>query len=219
VFIVAGDLQARQADAVAAPGGPHRRAARARVETHLGRMLAFDFAPGPKAWRRASAAQSWYWTRDQQHALGVDLPSPFRPVEKDAGGAIAAVMALYDATFRDAGVMEWTLGQATMELNDRLHSPRRATIGQRQAPLAARRPPGLLVVEAWSLAGQARCMGNRSSAKRSANQNRLQSCQRTTGYKRSPNFNFLTVVSCSGVEPGSVFTSELPEMYPTFRGA
>jgi len=25
-------------------------------------MLAFDFEPGVKAWRRACAAQGWYWT-------------------------------------------------------------------------------------------------------------------------------------------------------------
>jgi hypothetical protein len=121
LFIVACDLQIRQAEAVAAPA-PRRRTALARVAAHLGRMLAFDFTPGTKAWRRACAAQSWYWTRDQQRALGTDIPSPFRPIERDAGGAIAAVIALYEATFRDACVMEWTLEQANMELNDRLRT-------------------------------------------------------------------------------------------------
>jgi hypothetical protein len=129
LFIVACDLQIRQAEAVATPAMPRRRTAPARVAAHLDRMLAFDFAPGTRPWRRACAAQSWYWTRDQQRAMGVDLPSPFRPVEKDAGGAIAAVMALYEATFRDACVMEWTLEQASMELHDRLR-----TIGLAEAP-------------------------------------------------------------------------------------
>jgi len=42
----------------------HKRTARARVEAHLSRMLAFDFELGVKEWRRACAAQGWYWTRE-----------------------------------------------------------------------------------------------------------------------------------------------------------
>jgi hypothetical protein len=122
LFLVACDLQMRQAEAAAAPAGSRERTPRARVEAHLGRMLAFDFAPGTKAWRRACAAQGWYWTRDQQRALWGDLPSPFAPIEKDAGGAIRAVMALYEDTFREACVMDWTLEQTGMELNDRLRA-------------------------------------------------------------------------------------------------
>ena len=141
LFIVACDLQIRQAEAVAAPA-PRRRTALARVAAHLGRMLAFDFTPGTKAWRRACAAQSWYWTRDQQRALGTDIPSPFRPIERDAGGAIAAVIALYEATFRDACVMEWTLEQAHMELNDRLRTIGLADLGHtRPATGSARAIP------------------------------------------------------------------------------
>jgi hypothetical protein len=40
-----------------------KRTARARVEAHLARMLAFDFEPWVTEWRRACAAQGWYSTR------------------------------------------------------------------------------------------------------------------------------------------------------------
>jgi hypothetical protein len=43
--LVATDLQMRQAEAVATHAGLHKRTARARVEAHLARMLAFDFEP------------------------------------------------------------------------------------------------------------------------------------------------------------------------------
>jgi hypothetical protein len=33
------------------------------------------------------------------------------PVEKDLGAAVAVVWAVYESTFRDACVMEWTLEQ------------------------------------------------------------------------------------------------------------
>ena len=120
LFLVAADLQARQTKAVAKHDGLHRRTARGRVEAHLARMLAFDFQPEVKAWRRACAAQGWYWTREQQTGLRRELPSPFGPIEHDLGPAVAAVWALYESTFRDACVMDWTLEQAAMELAARL---------------------------------------------------------------------------------------------------
>jgi hypothetical protein len=90
------------------------------VEAHLARMIAFDFEPAVKEWRRACAAQGWYWTREQQADLFGKLPGPFEPIERDLGPAIAAVWALYESTFKDACVMEWTQDQATMELTGRL---------------------------------------------------------------------------------------------------
>jgi hypothetical protein len=117
--LVAADLQTRQAEAVAEHPGLHKRTARARVEAHLAGMLAFDFGPGVKEWRRACTAQGWYWTREQYAALG-ELRSPLSPIERDLGPAIAAVWALYESTFRDACVMDWTQEQATMELTARL---------------------------------------------------------------------------------------------------
>src|SRR5262249_5548063 len=98
----------------------HKRTARARVEAHLARMLAFDFEPAVKEWRRACAAQGWYWTCEQQADLGRNLPGPFEPIQRDVGPAVAAVWALYVSTFRDACVMDWTQAQATMELAARL---------------------------------------------------------------------------------------------------
>jgi len=47
--------------------------ARAQI---LARMLALDFQPGVKAWRRACAAQVWYWTREQQADLLGELLGP-----------------------------------------------------------------------------------------------------------------------------------------------
>jgi hypothetical protein len=120
LFLVATDLQARQTEAVAKHPGLRRRTARGRVEAHLARMLAFDFEPVVKDWRRACAAQGWYWTREQQADLFGKLPGPFEPIERDLGPAIAAVWALYESTFKDACVMEWTQDQATMELTARL---------------------------------------------------------------------------------------------------
>jgi len=120
LFLVAADLQMRQAKAVAKHDGLRKRTARARVEAHLARMLAFDFEPGLKEWRRACAAQGWYWTHEQQAHLLRELPAPFQPIERDLGAAIAAVWALYEGTFKDACVMDWTLDEATMELAARL---------------------------------------------------------------------------------------------------
>jgi hypothetical protein len=120
LFLVAVDLQLRQAKAVAKDDGPRKRTARGRVEAHLGRILAFDFEPDVKEWRRACAAQGWYWTREQQSGLLGELPGPFAPIERDLGPSIAAVWALYESTFKDACVMDWTLEQATMELTARL---------------------------------------------------------------------------------------------------
>ena len=120
LFLVAADLQTRQAKAVAKHDGLRKRTARSRVEAHLARMLAFDFELAVKEWRRACAAQGWYWTREQQAHLWGELPGPFEPIERDLGPAVAAVWALYEGTFKDASVMDWTLEQATMEIAARL---------------------------------------------------------------------------------------------------
>jgi hypothetical protein len=120
LFLVAADLQMRQTTAVAKHDGLHKRTARARVEAHLAQMLAFDFEPGVKEWRRACAAQGWYWTRTQQADLLGELPGPFEPIERDLGPAVAVVWALYESTFRDACVMDWTQDEAAMELAERL---------------------------------------------------------------------------------------------------
>lgn len=76
LFLVAANLQTRRTKAVAKHDGLRKRTARARVEAHLARMLAFDFEPGVKEWRRACAAQGWYWTREQQADLFGELPGP-----------------------------------------------------------------------------------------------------------------------------------------------
>jgi hypothetical protein len=56
-------------------------------------------------------------------AFSVGEPeSPLSPIERDLGPAIAAVSALYEATFPDACVMEWTLDEATMELTEWLQA-------------------------------------------------------------------------------------------------
>ena len=120
LFIVACDLQVRQAEAVRSHDGLRKRSPRARVEAHLTRMLAFDFEPSTKAWRRACAAQGWYWTREQYATLSGDAEGPFEPIVKDLGTTVAAVLALYECTFRDACVMEWTYEETTMELTARL---------------------------------------------------------------------------------------------------
>lgn len=119
LFLVAADQLMRQTKAVAKHDGLRKRTARARVEAHLARMLAFDFEPGVKEWRRACTAQGWYWTRDQYAALE-QLESPLSPIEHDLGPGIAVVRALYESTFRDACVMDWTHEQTTMELSARL---------------------------------------------------------------------------------------------------
>jgi hypothetical protein len=120
LFLVACDLQVRRTDAVKTHDGLRKRNARARVEAHLARMLAFDFDPSVRAWRRACSAQSWYWTREQYAVLWGDEEGPLGPIVKDLGAAVAAVWAVYEATLQDAFVMEWTLEQATMELSERL---------------------------------------------------------------------------------------------------
>jgi hypothetical protein len=83
-------------------------------------MLAFDFDPSVRAWRRACSAQSWYWTREQYAVLWGDEEGPLGPIVKDLGSAVAAAWAVYEATLQDGFVMEWTLQQAAMELADRL---------------------------------------------------------------------------------------------------
>jgi len=120
LFLVACDLQVRQIDAVKTHDGLRKRNARARVEAHLARMLAFDFDPSVRAWRRACSAQAWYWTGEQYAVLWGDEEGPLGPIVKDLGSAVAAIWAVYEATLQDAFVMEWTLEQATMELSERL---------------------------------------------------------------------------------------------------
>jgi len=71
-------------------------------------MLAFDFQPVVKEWRRACAAQGRPWTREQQAELLGELLGPFEPIERDLGPAVAAVWALYESAFKDDCVMDWT---------------------------------------------------------------------------------------------------------------
>ena len=120
LFLVAADLQVRQAKAVRQQNGVRKRGARARVEAHLARMLDFDFQSGVKEWRRACLAQGWYWTREQFAMLSSAPEGPLEPIVKDVGPAVAAVLAAYEATFKDACVMDWTQDEATMELAARL---------------------------------------------------------------------------------------------------
>jgi len=47
-----------------------------------------------KEWRRAYAAQGWYWTLEQQAHLWDELPGRFEPIERDLGPAVAPVCAL-----------------------------------------------------------------------------------------------------------------------------
>jgi hypothetical protein len=120
LFLIAADLQLRQSKSLRRHDGLRKRGARARVEAHLARMLAFDFDPKVKAWRRACMAQGWYWTREQYATLWGDAEGPLEPIAKDLGTAVAPVLAIYENTFRDACVMEWTLEETTMELTARL---------------------------------------------------------------------------------------------------
>ena len=83
-------------------------------------MLEFDFQPNVKPWRRACAAQAWYWTREQFSKLWGRVEGPLEPIEKDLGAAVAAVWAIYEGTFRDACVMEWNLEETTSEVAARL---------------------------------------------------------------------------------------------------
>jgi hypothetical protein len=54
-----------------------------RTEGYLARMLAFDFEPGVKAWRRACFAQGWYWTGEQYATLSGDREGPLvEPIAK-----------------------------------------------------------------------------------------------------------------------------------------
>ena len=65
--------------------------------------------PRVKEWRRACAAQGWDWTREQRAELWGELPGPFeQPIGRDLGRAGAAVWALYEGTFTDACVMDWS---------------------------------------------------------------------------------------------------------------
>ena len=120
LFLVAGKLQVRQAEAVAHHDGLRKRTARGRVEAHLARMLEFDFQPKVMPWRRACAAQSWYWTREQYSRLWGRVEGPLEPIEKDLGAAVGVVWVVYESTFRDACVMDWTLPETTAEVKERL---------------------------------------------------------------------------------------------------
>lgn len=91
----------------------YKRTARARVETHLARMLALDIEAGVKEWRRACAAQGWYWTRARLADLRGELPGPFDPIQRDLGPGFRGGLGPYESTFRDACVMDWTQEQAT----------------------------------------------------------------------------------------------------------
>src|SRR3954464_4048732 len=120
LFLVAGKLQVRQSEFVAHHEGLRKRTVRARVEAHLARMLEFDFQPNVKAWRRACAAQSWYWTRDQYSRPLGRVEGALEPIEKDLGAAVAVVWAICESTFRDACVMDWTLAETSAEVKQRL---------------------------------------------------------------------------------------------------
>src|SRR5262249_37326877 len=115
LFLVACDLLVRQTDVVRQHDGLRKRTPRARVEAHLAQMLAFDFDPTVKAWRRACLAQAWYWSREQYAQLWGDEEGPLGPIVRDLGIAVATVWAVYEATLQDAFVMDWSLDQATME--------------------------------------------------------------------------------------------------------
>ena len=64
--------------------------------------------------------QGWYWTREQYATLSSDPEGPLEPIVKDLSTAVAAVLSIYETTFRDACVMDWTLEETTMELSARL---------------------------------------------------------------------------------------------------
>jgi hypothetical protein len=72
------------------------------------RMMAFDFEPPMKEWRRACAAQGWYWSRDQYGALGSKVEGPLRP----------------DSRITDMGLVFPPAGRPRNKL-----SPRRASRG------------------------------------------------------------------------------------------
>jgi hypothetical protein len=101
LFLVAADLQLRQAKAVSRNERLRKRGARARVEAHLARMLAFAFEPDVKAsppapvWRRAGTGR----TSSLRRCRG-DPEGPLEPIVKDLGTAVAAVLAVYEATFQ-----------------------------------------------------------------------------------------------------------------------
>src|SRR4051794_14660328 len=120
LFLVAGELQVRQVEAVAHHDGLRRRTCRARVEAHLAGMLEFDFRPDVKPWRRACAAQSWYWTREQYSRLWGRVEGPLQLIEKDLGAAVTVVWAAYESTFRDACVVDGTVEETAREIRQRV---------------------------------------------------------------------------------------------------
>src|SRR4051794_31660622 len=80
LFLVAAKLHIGQSEAVTDHDGLRKHTARGRVEAHLARMLEFDFQPVIKPWRRACAAQSWYWTREQYSTLSGRVQGPLEPI-------------------------------------------------------------------------------------------------------------------------------------------
>jgi hypothetical protein len=69
------------------------------------------FAADVKEWRRACAAQGWYWTREQQaDPLGDNYQPP------SIRSSAILPQALYESTLQDACVMDWTHDEATIEL-------------------------------------------------------------------------------------------------------
>jgi len=60
--------------------------------------------------------------RLRRPGLVLDARGPLEPIERDLGPAIAAVWALYEGTFKDACVMDWTLEEAMMELTARVQT-------------------------------------------------------------------------------------------------
>ena len=61
---------------------------------------------------------------------------------RTCAGPVAAVLTVYETTFKDACVMDWTQEQTTMELTARLQV---ISLGQQKRPLASTKAWILLV--------------------------------------------------------------------------
>jgi len=85
-----------------------------------GILLAFDFGPGVKHGAAPAPPRAGIGRASSGRTSWGDLPCPFEPIERGLGPAVAAVWALYEGTFKDACVMDWTLEQAVIELVARL---------------------------------------------------------------------------------------------------
>ena len=66
------------------------------------------------------AARSRRGRCEQYATLWGDTEGPLEPIAKNLGKAVTPALAIYENTFRDACVMEWTLEETTMELTARL---------------------------------------------------------------------------------------------------